>query len=132
MIVSFSISLIYLVCAITAVCPTLVLVLVILPVAVVTRRLVTWCCGGGAPVEAYDDFGVRMFDTTALTGHEEFWVTHRDAVTQCLLTFDGHISVDRMRQLVEERLLIDGELRLLTYFNMYNDFVGSVTAIIMC
>jgi len=29
-------------------------------------------------------------------------------VTQCLVTFDGQIGVDRMRQLVEERLLIDG------------------------
>jgi len=75
---------------------------------VVARRLVVWCCGGGAPVEAYDDYGMRMFDTTPLSGHEEFWVTHRDAVTQCLMTFDGHISVDGMRQLVEDRLLIDG------------------------
>jgi len=49
-----------------------------------------------------------MFDTTPLSGHEEFWVTHRDAVTQCLMTFEGHISVDGMRQLVEDRLLIDG------------------------
>ena len=37
--------------------------------------MVVWCCGGGAPVEAYDDYGMRMFDTTPLSGHEEFWVT---------------------------------------------------------
>jgi len=99
---------IYLAAAVAAVFPTLVLVCVVLPLAVAARRLVAWCCGGGAPVEAYDEFGVRMFDATPLSGHEEFWATHRDAVTQCLVTFDGHISVDRMRQLVEERLLIDG------------------------
>jgi len=108
MLLSFGVSVVYLAAAMVVVCPTLVLVCVVLPLAVVVRRLVVWCCGGGAPVEAYDDYGMRMFDTTALSGHEEFWVTHRDAVTQCLLTFDGQISVDRMRQLVEERLLIDG------------------------
>jgi len=108
MLLSFAISVIYLAAAMAVVCPTLVLVCVILPLAVATRRLVIWCCGGGAPVEAYDDYGMRMFDTTPLSGHEEFWVTHRDAVTQCLMTFDGHFSVDGMRQLVEERLLIDG------------------------
>ena len=110
MLLSFAVSVIYLVAAMAAVCPTVVLVCVVLPVAVVARRLVAWCCGGGAPPDAYDDFGTRMFDTTPLTGHEEFWVTQRDAVSQCLMTFDGHISVDQMRQLVEERLLIDGTL----------------------
>jgi len=110
MLLSFAVSVIYLAAAIAAVCPTLILVCVILPLAVAARRLTAWCCGGGAPVEAYDDFGVRMFDTKPLSGHEEFWVSHRDAVTQCLMTFDGHVSVDRMRQLVEERLLIKGKL----------------------
>ena len=109
MLLSFAVSVVYLAAALVAVCPTLVVVCVALPLAVVVRRLVIWCCGGGAPVEAYDDYGMRMFDSTPLSGHEEFWVTHRDAVTQCLLTFDGHIGVDRMRQLVEERLLIDGK-----------------------
>jgi len=108
MLLSFAVSVVYLAAALTAVCPTAVLVVVVVPLAVAVRRVVAWCCGGGTPVEAYDDFGVRMFDATPLSGHEEFWVTHKDAVTQCLVTFDGHISVDRMRQLVEERLLIDG------------------------
>ena len=108
MLFSFAASVVYLVAAMAAVCPTVVLVCVVLPVAVVARRLIAWCCGGGAPADAYDDFGTRMFDTAPLTGHEEFWVTQRDAVSQCLMTFDGHISVDQMRQIVEERLLIDG------------------------
>ena len=116
MLLSFAVSVIYLVSAVAAVCPTLILVCVFLPLAMATRRLVVWCSGGGAPVEAYDDYGVRMFDTTPLSGHEEFWVSHRDAVTQCLMTFDGHISVDRMRQLVEERLLIDGRQRNICSF----------------
>ena len=108
MLLSFAVSVIYLAAAMAAVCPTLVLVCVVLPLAVAARRLTAWCCGGGTPIEAYDDFGTRMFDATPLSGHEEFWVLQQDAVTQCLLTFDGHISVDQMRQLVEQRLLIDG------------------------
>ena len=56
------------------------------------------------PLSGHEEFWVVQ----PLSGHEEFWVAHRDAVTQCLLTFDGHVSVDRMRQLVEERLLVDG------------------------
>ena len=109
MLLSFAVSVVYLAAALTAVCPTVVLVCVVVPLAVAVRRVAAWCCGGGTPIEAYDDFGVRMFDATPLSGHEEFWVTHKDAVTQCLVTFDGHIGVDRMRQLVEERLLIDGQ-----------------------
>lgn len=109
MLLSFAVSVLYLAAAMAAACPTLVLVCVVLPLAVAVRRVVAWCCGGGAPVEAYDDFGMRMFDATPLSGHEQFWMSHRDAVTQCLVTFDGHIGVDRMRQLVEERLLIDGQ-----------------------
>jgi len=122
MLLSFAVSVVYLAAAMAVVCPTLVLVCVVLPLAVAARRLVIWCCGGGAPVEAYDDYGMRMFDTTPLSGHEEFWVTHRDAVTQCLMTFDGHIGVDQMRQLVEERLLIDGMRERLIPMDPTNSF----------
>jgi len=74
MLLSFAASVVYLAAALAAVCPTLLLVCAVLPLAVVARRVVTWCCGGGAPAEAYDDFGMRMFDAQPLSGHEEFWV----------------------------------------------------------
>ena len=156
MLLSFAVSVVYLAAALTAVCPTAVLVVVVVPLAVAVRRVVAWCCGvarslcaawwPGAAAAARQSRRTttsasacstprRSADTrssatskrsVAVDGrerpprrnwcverpvkrpHEEFWVTHKDAVTQCLVTFDGHISVDRMRQLVEERLLIDG------------------------
>ena len=101
MLLSFAVSVIYLAAALAAVCPTVVLVCVVLPLAVAARRVAAWCCGGGTPIEAYDDFGVRMFDATPLSGHEEFWVTPvRRRGPRRELVWIG-MSTSRRRQLTD-------------------------------
>jgi len=158
---SFTVSIIYLAAAVVAVCPSICIVVIVLPIAVLARRGIIRCAtaiaasetqqpGGlsasaarspptdSAPTHATinqhrktdeEVFGDDDIDTevrTPLTGHEEFWLGQRSAVTQCLVSFDGHLDVDQLRQLVEMRLLnnktmsFDGPPGELRYFNIYS------------